>query len=275
MFPTVDGFHWTAWHVGFLVVFFGIAIVIGATVLLALWRSRRGLAERGAESIRWRHEFHDLPERARACRYQLSGELPHHICNRGFACEDCGTHKRLTKAAPAGAAAADQSPCGLFYPGDRLYHRGHTWVRAEQDGTVSIGLDALGERLAGRPDAVDLPQVGARLTANGPGWKMRRDGIAVRILAPVAGEVVETGGPGAGFYLRVRPAAEGAGMGALLRPSEAGPWLGRELERLQLLMGPSKEAPTLADGGVPVEDLPAACPSANWDAVWGGMFLEP
>lgn len=237
MFPTVDGFHWTAWHIGFLVVFFGIAIVIGATVLLALWRSRRA-----AESLRWHHEFHDLPERARACRYQLSGQLSHQTCGRGFECDGCSTHARLSGV--AACAATDENPFGLPYPGDRLYHRGHTWVRAEQDGTVSIGLDALGERLAGTPDAVDLPAVGARLTANGPGWRMRRNGIGVRVLAPVAGEVVETGGPRAGFYLRVRPAGEGAGMGALLRSSEVGPWLQRELERLQLLMGPSKEAPT-------------------------------
>jgi hypothetical protein len=273
MFPTVDGFHWTTWHIGFLVVFFGIATAIGATVLLALWRSRRRLEEGRAESIRWRHEFHDLPERARACRYQLSGRLPHRVCGRGFECDGCSTHARLREG--AACAATDENPFGLSYPAGRLYHRGHTWVRTEQDGTVSIGLDALGERLAGTPDAVDLPQVGTRLTANGPGWRMRRNGIGVRVLSPVAGEVVETGGPGAAFYLRVRPAAEGAGLGALLRPSEVGPWLQRELERLQLLMGPSKEAPTLADGGVPVEDLPAACPSADWDAVWGGMFLEP
>jgi DNA mismatch repair protein MutS len=32
---------------------------------------------------------------------------------------------------------------------------------------------------------------------------------------------------------------------------------------------------TLADGGVMVEDVPAAQPKADWDAVWGRVFLEP
>ncbi len=40
------------------------------------------------------------------------------------------------------------------------------------------------------------------------------------------------------------------------------------------LMPAASELPSLADGGVPVDDLPAACPQANWDAVWGRMFMD-
>lgn len=34
-------------------------------------------------------------------------------------------------------------------------------------------------------------------------------------------------------------------------------------------------SPTLADGGVPVADIGAGYPEADWDAVCGEMFLEP
>ncbi len=274
MFPNVDGFHWTAWHIGFLVAFFCVAATIAATVALALWRSWRVRAARRVESIRWRQEFHDLPESARACRYALTGALPGRVCDRAFACSGCPIHTQQVKLGPP-ACAGDEHPFGLSYPADRFYHRGHTWLHAEKDGTFTVGLDALGERLAGMPDSVEMPAVGAKVSANGHGWTMCRNGTAVRVLSPVAGVAVETGGPQAGFYLRVKPVNGRVDLGSLLTPSEVSPWLQREIERLQLMMAPGGEALSLADGGIPVEDLPAACPTADWDAVWGGMFLEP
>ena len=48
----------------------------------------------------------------------------------------------------------------------------------------------------------------------------------------------------------------------------------REMERLQLALSAEGAAPTLADGGVPVPDIAAVYPEADWDAVCGEMFLE-
>jgi glycine cleavage system H protein len=84
----------------------------------------------------------------------------------------------------AAGLAEEEQPFGLNFPADRLYHRGHTWVRKENDGTLAVGLDDFGARVAGTPDHVELPQPGERVEANGPGWTMRRNGVAVRILAP-------------------------------------------------------------------------------------------
>src|ERR1017187_7935237 len=62
----------------------------------------------------------------------------------------------------------------------------------------------------------------------------------------------------------------------LLRGAEVWPWLMREMERLQITLSAEVgAAATLADGGVPVKDIAAAYPEANWDAVCGEMFLEP
>ena len=41
------------------------------------------------------------------------------------------------------------------------------------------------------------------------------------------------------------------------------------------MLTPAAVGTTLADGGVPVEDMPKAVPAADWDSVWGQMFLEP
>jgi hypothetical protein len=105
---------------------------------------------------------------------------------------------------------------------------------------------------------------------------MHRREADVRILSPVDGEVVETGGVDRGFFLRVKPLDGPINMCNLLRDAEVKPWLMRELERLQLaLTMEGASMPSLADGGVPVSDIAAAYPKTDWDAVCGEMFLEP
>jgi hypothetical protein len=273
MFPNVYGFHWTPWHVTFLAVFFTIAGVIATTLVLAWRRAARDLRQNRQHAIRWHETFEDMPERDRVCRHQLTGEFKQRTCDRAFACDRCETHAALLERSPLTQAGVDENPFGLPFPADRLYHRGHTWVRREIDGTVTIGLDALGERAIGKDVDVSLPSSGTLLETNGVAWRVRKQHFEAHVLAPLSGEVIETGGPGAAFYLRVKPALP-LSTRHLLTPAEVKPWLLRELERLQIMLPPVSEMPSLADGGVPVDDLPAACPTANWDVVWGRMFMD-
>jgi hypothetical protein len=130
--------------------------------------------------------------------------------------------------------------------------------------------------LLGTPDAVELPEPGSRVQANGTAFRVHRCEADVRVLSPVDGEVVETGGVDRGFFLRVKPVGGSMDMRHLLRDSEVKPWMMRELERLQLaLTMEGASVPSLADGGVPVADIAAAYPKTDWDAVCGEMFLEP
>lgn len=274
MFPNVYGFHWTAGHLIFLGLFFAAVLTVFSTVTISAWRARRNLLAEKLNHIRWHSEFHDLPVRDRACRHDLTGEFMHRTCPNAFDCRECETHESLTAARPP-AAAADAKPFGLSFPQDRLYHRGHTWAREEADGTVTVGLDDFAARLVGKPDEVILPKPGEQLEVNGPGFTLRRGGNEVRVLAPVEGEVVATGGPGEAFYLKLKPAGPKADTSHLLRGAEVQAWLAREMERLQLALSTRKGAPALADGGVLVDDLPKSYPQADWDAVWGEIFLEP
>jgi hypothetical protein len=102
---------------------------------------------------------------------------------------------------------------------------------------------------------------------------VRRGGAEVRVLAPVDGKVLETGGPAQGWYLRVRP--ETLDVRHLLRGAEVRPWVMREMDRLQLALARQSGALAMADGGVPMENIPAACPEVDWASLSGEMFLEP
>ena len=275
MFPWNYGFHFGPATYIFMGAFYTVLLVVVTTLLNALWRSHRDLRKGKAENIRWHSDFHDLTVADRTCRHVLTGEFKSRECPNAFDCRECETHTKLVAIHPP-VPAAEADIFGMSFPTDRMYHRGHTWARPEADGTVTIGLDDLGQRLLGTPDAVDLPAPGTRVQANGTAFRIHRREADVRILSPVDGEVVETGGTNQDYFLRVKPITSEFDLRHLLRGSEVKPWMMRELERLQLaLTMEGASVPSLADGGVPVEDIAAAYPNTNWDNLCGEMFLEP
>jgi Glycine cleavage H-protein len=284
MFPWNYGFHFGAASYIFLGAFYTVLLVVATTLANALWRAHLDLSKGKVEDIRWHADFHDLSAADRTCRHVLTGEFRSRVCPHAFDCRQCETHAKLIALHPpvhaaAAAEAETEAEAGIFgmsFPLDRMYHRGHTWARPEADGTVTVGLDDLASRLLGTPDAVDLPQPGSRVQANGTAFRIHKREADVRVLSPVDGEVVETGGADRGFFLRVKPLDGLMDMRHLLRGAEVKPWLMRELERLQLaLTMEGASMPSLADGGVPVADIAAAYPRTDWDAVCGEMFLEP
>lgn len=269
MFPGVSGFQWDAGHIIFLGAFFSVAILIAATLIAALLRSLRDLAPQRAEAIRWHVDFSELSASDRRCRHELTGEVRRRQCPNELDCRRCQEHPKFVKAhAPGPMAEVDlqNSICGIPLPLDRLYHRGHTWAKAEPDGTYTIGLDEFGSRLMGSAEAVDLPTPGEPVFVSGTAWNVRCDGERFRILSPIEGEVVACERGEHGWFLKVRP-AKGFRTDHLLKGSEVVAWMGKELERLQMAMGQGPE-PELADGGTLVSELPV---DAN---VRARMFLN-
>jgi glycine cleavage system H protein len=276
MFPWSPEFAWDAYHVAFFGALYSVLATVGATLAVAAWRARRDARSGRAGAIAWHVDFEELPPSARPCRHQLTGEAPGRTCGKGFDCRQCGEHARLeTLRQERGPASADAAVhYGFDLPLDRLYHRGHTWVRPETDGTLTVGLDDLARRLVGTPEEVDLPRAGDRLQVNGPAGRLTTHGKDVRVLSPVEGTVVELRGEGASATLRVDPGGT-ADLRHLLSGREARAWALRELERLQRAAGAESLGAALADGGELVADVGAALPPARFDAVLGEMLLEP
>jgi hypothetical protein len=166
---------------------------------------------------------------------------------------------------------------GLNYSDDRLYHRGHTWVKSLEDGTFTIGLDEFAEHLIGTPDSVKMPVVGTELEVNQTAWRMQKNGNEIQVRAPIEGTVVDVGSPQGDWCLRIRPRldpGDPATLRHLLRGTEVHGWLSRELERLQLQLRAPNTPPALADGGVLMPGLMEAVPEAGWETVLADTFLQ-
>lgn len=276
MFPWVYEFHWSPSHIIFLGLFFSVVVVVFSTVAMALLRSHRAIRQRKDEMILWHSEFEDLPALAKACRHEFTNDVKHRTCDNAFDCRSCAVHPVLLERSGQRIAAnlEEQSILGFSMPTDRLYHRGHTWARKEEDGTFTVGLDDFATRLVGTPDATGLPEIGTQLRANGAAWHAGKSGAKLRILSPVDGKVVERGGPEMDWYLRVKVDDPVQATRHLLRGEEIRPWLMREMERLQRSLSTDGLGISLADGGELVSDIHMQYPDVDWDGVWGEMFLQ-
>lgn len=275
MLPGVYDFHWDAGHVIFLGIFDLIALVVLTTVTIAVLRAVREMRAGRAGRLRWSEDWHDLPETRRACRHAYDGLMAGRVCPNAFDCRSCVTHQALVAAVAAPAATADPLD-GLGLPADRLYHRGHTWVRpGEGSDPVTVGLDGLASALVGLDLTPAAPAPGTRLEVNGVAWRFCGRDADVRILSPVEGEVVESGGRGGGVWLKVRPAGGRLDRRPLLSAAEAAPWMRAEITRLQQLLTDRRLGPCMADGGTLRSDLATAVPARERDAVLGDLFLDP
>jgi hypothetical protein len=275
MFPWSPEFVWDAGHILFFGALYSVLLAIAGALGVAGWRVLQQQRAGHRDAIVWHADFDDLLRSARSCRHDLTGEAPGRVCETGFDCRRCTEHPALELLrASLAQPATPSAPLGIDLPPDRLYHRGHTWVRPEPDGSVTVGLDDLARRLLGTPDEVQLPEVGAHLHEHAPLVRVRRRASDVRLLSPLDGTVLAVEGAGTGFVLRLAPRAAN-GTRHLLGGSEARVWALRELERLQRALAPAGMGPALADGGELVADVGAVVPAERYDALLGEMLLEP
>jgi len=273
MFPGIDGFHWTVAHVVFLSLFFAVVLTIIATVVSAVWRTTHDFRTHQAIELCWKADFAELPESDRRCRHELAGRVISRTCDNAFDCRHCEKYSQFAVLPATGLGAS----LGLNFSDDRLYHRGHTWVKPAEDGTVTIGLDELADHLIGNPDSINMPEIGAELEINQTAWRMKKNGSEIQVRAPLEGTIIGIGGPKEGWYLKIRPRLDPRDpktLRHLLRGPEVRGWLSRELERLQLQVRAPNTPPTLADGGVLMRGLMDAMPDADWNTVLADTFLE-
>ncbi|MFA5832925.1 MAG: hypothetical protein WDA22_05535 [Bacteroidota bacterium] len=273
MVPWVYEFHWTVFHITFLLVFFTIFVTIVSTVILAMRRTQQAEQLHRMEAIQWHSDFEDLSPAMKVCRHELSGDVQHRTCDHQFDCRSCKVHPVLA-ARKTKAPMLQFESYGFTMPPYRLYHRGHTWVQEEKDGTYKIGIDDFGTRIIGKPYSIELPPVGSRLSVNGKGMLVKKHNTNIRILSPIDGEVIEHGDAEKGWYLKVKVDNSEKLTEHLLKGKEVPNWIMRELERLQISFATSGVGATLADGGELVPDFHRHFPKADWDGVLGQMFLE-
>ncbi len=273
MVPWVYEFHWSAFHVTFLLIFLAVFSLIVTTVIVALRRTIDAGRFQKTDAILWHSDFEDLPPSVKVCRHELNGDLKHRTCSNEFDCRSCKVHPVLT-ARQTKTPLLQFEAYGFSMPPYRLYHRGHAWVQQENDGTYKVGIDDFGTRIIGKPFSVELPPIGSQLSVNGRGMIIKKPNATVRILSPIDGTVIEHGDAEKGWYLKAKAEDIENVTTHLLKGDEVPAWIMREMERLQFSFATGGIGATLADGGELVPDFHRHFPDADWDGVLGQMFLQ-
>ena len=75
-------------------------------------------------------------------------------------------------------------------PADLKYTESHEWIRAEADGTVTVGITEYAQDALGDIVFVELPKVGKSYTAGDDAAVVESVKAASDIYAPLSGEVV-------------------------------------------------------------------------------------
>ena len=76
-------------------------------------------------------------------------------------------------------------------PTNLKYAKSHEWVRCEADGSVTVGISEHAQELLGDLVFVDLPELGAELTAGQEAAVVESVKAASDVYAPVSGIVLE------------------------------------------------------------------------------------
>ena len=104
-------------------------------------------------------------------------------------------------------------------PAELKYVSSHEWLRAEADGSVTVGVTHHAQELLGDIVFVELPEVGTSLAAEDQAGVVESVKAASDVYAPIAGEIVAVneGLPdapetvnsdpyGEGWFFRIKPA---------------------------------------------------------------------
>ena len=104
-------------------------------------------------------------------------------------------------------------------PADLKYVSSHEWLRLEADGSVTVGITEHAQELLGDIVFVELPEVGASLTADEQAGVVESVKAASDVYAPITGEIVAVNDAlvsapeiansdpyGDGWFFKIKPA---------------------------------------------------------------------
>ena len=192
---------------------------------------------------------------------------------------------------PALAAARNRTPVTraaewFLTPADRLFHRGHAWLKGGDDGLVTVGLDDFAAKLVGPLSRVSLPSVGASVGQGELAWRLTAaDGRSVDMLSPVDGTVVELNAAvafapdlaerdpyGEGWLMKVRPSRLRANRINLMAGRAVQRWMEETAAALRGRVAPGLGA-LAQDGGMPVAGMARAVDPEGWDRLAAALLL--
>ena len=132
---------------------------------------------------------------------------------------------------------------GYNLPDELYYTKDHTWARVEENGSVTVGMDAFGAKSAGNIEFIDLPMEDDEFDGGEAFGSLESAKWVGGLLMPVSGTVTEVNENiedeldllakdpyGEGWLIKVKPANLKDDLTALVHGADVVPWLKKEIE---------------------------------------------
>ena len=198
----------------------------------------------------------------------------------------------IQRARASRAQAAEMPERDLHaLPADVELMLNHTWVRREHDGSYTIGLDDLLNRIAGEVERVVLPAPGCALAEGDGGVALGAGDRSLAVGSPVAGRVVEVNRAvlaepalahrdpyGTGWLMKVQPFGGRPTLSHRLAVSTPIEWLNEQADLVReffLAQMRTAQGVSLADGGVPVDGVLQRCDAPVWGSFQRSFVALP
>jgi len=240
-----------------------------------------GLNPKGKKGqiVFWKERLKDLPPSKRPCLHHMKQRIEFKTCNHEYQCSNCEFDQYFNDQFTVYAAVRPVDFLdieGFKVPHGFYLHRGHTWVRLEENSEVRIGLDDFALRLFGPQDRIEAPLIGKEIKRDQAGILMNRGSHEARVLSPINGVVTainprlrEKGHRAnqdpysEGWIMRVHAGNLRQDLRHLMIGDETKDFIGKEVNRLYRVIE-EEAGPLTADGGQLGNDIYGNLPQIGW-----------
>jgi glycine cleavage system H protein len=179
---------------------------------------------------------------------------------------------RLARARQlAGESVSSIAMSSAQLPGGISLALNHTWLREEERGIVTIGVDEFISRLVGAVEDIALPQNGAVIAPAFSSITLRDGMRQLEMASPISGRVVEVNQKvirdpalarkdpyGDGWLVKIRPDRSNGARISTNTGEDAIAWLRAQGDRAKKFFvdhAPQPSLATMYDGGMPAEGV--------------------
>lgn len=254
--------------------------------LRRLAQENRSLSERGAPRqgrragiVPWKERLRELPPWKRPCLHSMKGRIEFRACTNDYRCTDCEFDQFFYDQFSVHAVVKPVEELdieGFKIPQGYYLHRGHAWVKIEEENTVRIGLDEFAARTFGPFSRIDTPLLGKTIRQDHSGIALVRDDNTAKLLSPISGVITATNPrllEDDGFanrdtyaedwFLRVHADNLRRDLKQLMISHETVAFLSVEVERLYAVIE-AAAGPLTVDGGRLGSDIYGNLPQLDW-----------
>jgi glycine cleavage system H lipoate-binding protein len=238
--------------------------------------------------VSWKEKLKSLPPARRPCLHHMKGRIEFRACNKDYRCGNCEFDQYFDDQYSVHAVLRPIDVLevqGFKIPQGYYFHRGHSWVKIEEDSSVRMGLDEFALRLLGPLDCIEAPLVGKTVGQDRGDISVVRGEHRAKVLSPVGGVVTavnpklrEKGSLAneapfsEGWIVRLHSSTLRQDVKNLMIHRETENFLSAEVERLYALIE-DRGGPLATDGGMLGQDIYGNMPNLGWERIVG-MFLK-